>query len=95
MSTTPGPWRVWGEVAPEVFPVAGGARIALCSSADDARLIAAAPELLAALQKLDAERGHTFHKPAGAKGYEAVVIPRELFDSIVTAAIAKAAGGAA
>lgn len=60
----------------------------------NAALFAAAPDLLAALQSLDAARGHTFHKPAGGRGYDAVVIPRDVFDAAM-AAIAKATGESA
>lgn len=60
---TPGPWRVWDEVAAEVFPDLSGSRVAYCGSAADAthmanaRLIAAAPELLAVLKDLTALEG--------------------------------------
>lgn len=67
---------------------------ALVAQEEAAHLRAVNADLLAALQSLDAERGNTFHKPAGAPGFDAVVIRRDLFDRIVSAAIAKATGSA-
>lgn len=52
-----------------------------------ARQIAALPEAFEALRRLHDARGHTTHRPAGGKAYDAVVIPRELYDSLVTEAL--------
>jgi hypothetical protein len=51
----------------------------------NARLIAAAPKMLAALKALAEARGHTMHKPAGEKAYSAVVIERAIFDAAIAA----------
>ena len=52
-------------------------------------------ELLSALRALDAEAGHTMHKPAGMKAYSAAVVPRSVMDGarklLARAAIARAA----
>lgn len=92
---TPGPWAV----DLHLITTADGETLVAKASTDrslarveaNARLIAAAPDLLAALESLDAARGHTFHKPAGQKGFDAVVIPRDIFDAAI-AAIARATG---
>lgn len=39
-------------------------------------------QLLAALRRVDAEKGHTMHKPAGVKAYSAAVLPRQVTDDI-------------
>lgn len=46
-------------------------------------------ELVAALRALDGERRHTMHKPAGRKAYDAVVMPREIFDANTSAILAR------
>lgn len=94
---TPGPWRVWREVGLEIFPDCSGTRIALVTNEANgpkgitpamgeanARLIAAAPDLLAALKAFvddvtDAD--HSAHDWS-----EQVVLKR------ARAAIAKATG---
>ena len=101
---TPGPWthKLAGEVqGPDGLPVAyasawrmtdGDAESGTGPASANARLIAAAPDLLAALEVLNAEciRLAKLERNGGiAKGGE----PRKLFDQ-VQAAIAKATGAA-
>ncbi len=85
MKHTHGPWTAHDDglvtAGPRSLHIAQTAIVGMGhASAANARLIAAAPDLLLALLALDDARGHTFHKPAGQKGYDAVVIPRETFD---------------
>lgn len=85
MKHTPGPWTAHDDglitAGPRRLHIAQTATTGMGhAAADNARLLAAAPDLLQALRALDDARGHTWHKPAGSRGYDAVVIPRETFD---------------
>ncbi len=85
MKHTHGPWTAHDDglvtAGPRGLHIAQTATVGMGhAAAANARLIAAAPDLLLALRALDDARGHTWHKPAGQKGYDAVVIPRETFD---------------
>lgn len=79
---TPGPWRI-GNAGKAIFPPQGIAMIADCAGCDNARanarLIAAAPDLLAALKVL--------HDAVDAL-YPGIMLPAEL--AIARAAIARA-----
>ena len=89
---TQGPWTVDGAVATENLDVLGeGGRVAMldCDDIDadtleaNARLIAAAPELLTALQDIvDAYQNH----------FDAMPVAWQTYDNIARAAITKATG---
>jgi hypothetical protein len=80
---TPGPWFVDEQGAPTIRKADGSVICGVPSNYDDARLIAAAPELLAALKMA----GDTLRKP-GVVSYEDRIAALALID----AAIAKAEG---
>ena len=86
---TPGPWTVvaidWAETGNARFEIKGIRRTGMA----DARLIAAAPEMLAALQAVLAEIEGP-NRPYSTDSW----LPSHLADQ-VRAAIAKAEGGAA
>ena len=101
---TPGPWKVYAnEIAVGVRPVASEpSDVALCSDMDtsrpdeetmaNARLIAAAPDLLVLLE--ECKQACLFDDDDGGIGVsEDAVIPADLFNRIC-AAIAKATGAA-
>jgi hypothetical protein len=92
---TQGPWTVDGAVATENLDVFGeGGRVAMLDFDDidadtleaNARLIAAAPELLAALQDIvDAYQNHFYL-------FDAMPVAWQTYDNIARAAITKATG---
>jgi hypothetical protein len=92
MSHTPGPWMVHAEDRRAVVDSGGVCVVADVRSyrdTDDARLIAAAPDLLAALKAVLAEE--MIYTGAIIETLEASGLHCELFDKIC-AAIAKAEG---
>ncbi len=89
MKHTHGPWTAHDNglitAGPRGLHIAQTATVGMGHAATaNARLIAAAPDLLLALRALDDARGHTWHKPAGQKGFDAVVMTRETFDRAVS-----------
>lgn len=93
---TPGPWwfhLLAGNHDYAIYCEATGHDIALVRDANEAnaRLIAAAPELLAAAEALSDSIGKTMHKPIGQKAFEAGCVPWQIVEDL-RAAIAKAHG---
>ena len=91
---TPGPWKIWHPASYGSIYVVGDKNLAICrimtdSSADaDARLIAAAPEMLAALKDaFQAMYGCRWDKPVQRFPFRAEACEN------VRAAIAEAEGG--
>jgi hypothetical protein len=76
------------QVAPQEQEIHGAAAAAMraAGAAVDratAGELPSLPNALAALRGLNEARGHTMHKPAGQRAYEAVVIRRGTFDALL------------
>jgi hypothetical protein len=92
---TPGPWKVAGHGnGKQELPIYGPSGEIACIRGEahlaDARLIAAAPELLAALQYVSRLLGDGYSGPVVLRN--ATDADRAIFVSTVNAAIAKATG---
>ena len=88
---TPGPWVVDPDTATATVRSASGTSVARCYRGDeDARLIAAAPELLAALRAIQARIKGVWDDSDLVKFGELMVDSNEDILDIAEAAIAKA-----
>ena len=88
MNHTPGPWTVYQLDWRSVVDVYGNVIADVRTRDDDARLIAAAPDLLAALEQIALNFGISHPRGSRSGG----VFPEESI-AIARAAIAKATGG--